>query len=114
MICVALLSVKKSDLSFVHVSPAAAAKISRLNDKSVRRISETELLPSPSWHRHARIAQPHTTKVCNALPDARSVAFLLCRAGNGHPATMEHPDDPQQTRKSQAHILTQPIQSFRS
>jgi hypothetical protein len=44
MICVALLSVKKSDLSIVHASPAAAAKISRLNDKSVRRTSETELL----------------------------------------------------------------------
>jgi hypothetical protein len=44
MICVALLSVKKSDLSFVHASPAAAAKISRLNDKSVRRTSKTELL----------------------------------------------------------------------
>jgi hypothetical protein len=44
MICFALLSVKKSDPSFVHASPAAAAKISRLNDKSARRTNETEHL----------------------------------------------------------------------
>jgi hypothetical protein len=36
IICVALQSVKKSDLFFMHASPAAAAKISRLDDKSVR------------------------------------------------------------------------------
>jgi hypothetical protein len=44
MICVGLLSVKKSDLFLVHASPAAAARIGRLSDKSVRRISEAEHL----------------------------------------------------------------------
>jgi len=43
MICFALLSVKKSDLSFVHASPAAGAKISRLNDRSAGVAGAIEL-----------------------------------------------------------------------